>query len=141
MGGELRKAREGKKSNKENIRKQEFCIRYFRKAVPLSFTLPPHTKSYHNQNSPTDNTDQLTNQIDHHVFRIRENGGPANDILPNESTTNQRRRASIALALGDAHPRTELEALRRQFIDYDRLSWPSMLSPWVDRLAEVRSVS
>ena len=76
---------------------------------------------------PPTNTDQLTNQIDHRVLRVRENGGPANDIVPTESTTNQRRRTSVALALGDAHPRAELEASRRQFIDYDGLSWPSML--------------
>ncbi|KAG0634139.1 hypothetical protein HOY80DRAFT_895426 [Tuber brumale] len=74
---------------------------------------------------PPTNTDHLTNQIDHRVLRIRENGGPANDIVPTESTTNQRRRTSVALALGDAHPRAELEASRRQFIDYDGLSWPS----------------
>lgn len=80
---------------------------------------------------PPTNTDQLTNQFDHRVLRVRENGGPANDIVPTESTTNQRRRTSVALALGDAHPRAELEASRRQFVDYDGLSWPSMSSVWV----------
>ena len=84
--------------------------------------------------SPPINTDQLTNQIDHRVFRIHENGGPANDIVPTESTTNQRRRTSIALALGDTHPRAELEAARRQFVDYDGLSWPSMSSAQGDGL-------
>jgi len=81
---------------------------------------------------PPTNTDQLTNQIDHCVLRVWENGGPANDIVPTESTTTQRRRTSVALALGDAHPRAELEASRRQFIDYDGLSWPSMLCAWAD---------
>ena len=58
---------------------------------------------WHNPSAPPPtNADQLTNQLDHRVLRSRENGGPANDIVPTESTTHQRRPTSVALALGDA---------------------------------------
>jgi len=87
------------------------------------------------------NTDQLTNQIDHYVLRICENGGPANDLVPTESITNQWRRTPISEALGDAHPCAELEASRQQFIDYDGPSWPSMFSAQADGRAEAQSVS